>query len=94
SGRNDERRDSIDFLLLMANDPGFAGRPFQKATLRRIATLRKQFPRLPIGVDIGMNAKTIPLVRRAGASCAVAGSAIFGAEDPVAAYRGLVRAFT
>lgn len=84
---------SIDFLLVMSNDPGFSGRPFQRATLRRIAALRKRFPTLHIGVDIGVNATTAPLLRKAGATHITAASSIFGQPDPVQAYRALKRAF-
>lgn len=90
--RNDT--GSVDALLVMANEPGFSGRPFRASTLRRIAALRKKFPKLPIGVDIGVNLGTIPRIRRAGATYACAGSAIFGTPDPVAAYRALERAFS
>ncbi|MBI4434933.1 hypothetical protein HY635_03950 [Candidatus Uhrbacteria bacterium] len=85
--------DSVDFLLVMSNDPGFSGRPFRRATLKRIATLRKQFPKLPIGVDIGVDATTAPLLRAAGATHIAAASAVFSTPDPVAAYRALRRAF-
>lgn len=84
---------SIDFVLVMSNDPGFSGRPFRRATLKRIATLRRRYPKLHIGVDIGVSAKTAPLLRKAGATHIAAASAVFGATDPVAAYRALVLAF-
>lgn len=84
---------SIDFLLVMANNPGFSGRPFRRATLKRIETLRKRFPTLPIGVDIGVSAETAPLLRKAGATHIAAASAVFDAPDPVAAYRELKKAF-
>lgn len=85
--------EQINVLLVMANDPGFSGRPFRPTTLRRISALRERFPLLPIGVDIGMDERTIPLVRRAGASFACAGSAVFGSRDPAANYRRLVHAW-
>ena len=92
-GRGRVGQPSVDFLLVMGNDPGFSGRPFRRATLKRISTLRKQFPKLPIGVDIGVDLTTAPLLRRAGATHIAAASAVFGAKDPVTAYRALVRAF-
>ncbi|MBI4449487.1 hypothetical protein HY634_00325 [Candidatus Uhrbacteria bacterium] len=85
--------NAIDFVLVMGNDPGFSGRPFRRATLKRITALRKQFPKLPIGVDSGVNTSTAPLLRKAGATHVAATSAVFGAKDPVAAYRALKRAF-
>ncbi|MBI2482843.1 hypothetical protein HYV74_01535 [Candidatus Uhrbacteria bacterium] len=80
---------TVDDLLLMANAPGFAGRPFQRPTLRRVASIHRRYPKLPIGVDIGVDHITIPLLRAAGASRLIAGSAIFGQSDPVAAYHQL-----
>ncbi|MDO8425451.1 MAG: ribulose-phosphate 3-epimerase [bacterium] len=82
-----------DEVLLMANAPGFSGRPFLPKTLARIATLRSRAPELVIGVDIGVNLETAPQIAAAGATYAAAGSAIFDAEDPARAYRALVRAF-
>lgn len=84
---------SINFLLVMSNDPGFSGRPFRRATLKRIAALRKRYPKLHVGVDIGVNVATAPLLRKAGATHIAAASAIFGSDDPIAAYRALKRAF-
>ncbi|MDO8599066.1 MAG: ribulose-phosphate 3-epimerase [bacterium] len=84
---------AIDFVLVMANNPGFSGRPFRRATLTRIATLRKRFPKLPIGVDIGVNLENAPLLRKAGATHIAAASTIFGQPNPVAAFRALRRAF-
>jgi len=83
----------VDFILIMSNDPGFSGRPFRSATLKRITALRKRFPRLPIGVDIGVNTSTAPLLRRAGATHIAAASSIFTNENPTAAYRALQHAF-
>lgn len=82
----------IDFLLIMANAPGFSGRPFRRATLRRIIAIRRRHPQLAIGVDIGVNIATVPELVAAGANELIAGSAIFDAPDPIAAYRTLVRA--
>jgi ribulose-phosphate 3-epimerase len=84
---------NADIVLVLANAPGFAGRPFQSSTLRRIRALRAKFPKLTIGVDIGVNLKTAPRIRAAGASYVVAGSAIFNSKEPVRAYRTLQRAF-
>lgn len=93
-GRGRVGRPSVDFVLVMSNTPGFSGRPFRRATLKRIATLRKQFPNLPIGVDIGVDMTTAPLLRKAGATHIAAASAVFGAKDPVAAHRALKKAFS
>ncbi len=44
-----------------------------------------------IEVDGGIDPDTAPLIRAAGASLFVAGSAIFGASDPAAAYVAIAR---
>jgi ribulose-phosphate 3-epimerase len=44
---------------------------------------------LPIQVDGGIDAATVPAAAEAGATVFVAGSAIFGAEDPLAAARAI-----
>ncbi|MFH1430338.1 MAG: ribulose-phosphate 3-epimerase, partial [Candidatus Uhrbacteria bacterium] len=86
--------DIADLVLVMANEPGFSGRPFRKTTLRRIASLRRSFTETHIGVDIGVDLTTAPLLRKAGATHIAAASTIFGAADPVKAYRDLVRVFS
>lgn len=92
-GRGRVGQPSVDFILVMSNDPGFSGRPFRRATLKRIATLRKQFPRLPIGVDIGVSESTAPLLRKAGATYIAAASSVFESANPIAAYYTLQHAF-
>ena len=91
--RDDGKLSNVDAVLVLANVPGQYGRPFLPSTLRRIATLRKKFPSLPIGVDIGVNVETAPRIRAAGATFASVGSAILGQPNPAAAYSALVRAF-
>lgn len=87
------RRASIPEFLLMANAPGFSGRPFAPATLGRVRALRRVFPRCVIGVDIGVNARTIPRIARAGATYGAANSAIFNADHPAIAYATLRHLF-
>jgi pentose-5-phosphate-3-epimerase len=52
--------------------------------------LRRLLPeRVVIEVDGGIGAATLPLVREAGATWFVSASSIFGAPDPIGAYREL-----
>lgn len=69
---------------------GTQGQPFDTAVLERIKTLRDSYPSLIISIDGSVNAHTLPRLRDAGANRFVAGSAIFGATNPVAAYESLV----
>lgn len=83
--------DQIDLLLLMTVFPGFGGQSFMPEVVPKIATAAEAIARrgldLPIQVDGGIDDRTAPVVVEAGASVLVAGSAIFGAPDPVAAAR-------
>lgn len=74
----------IAFVQVMGNDTiGRQGMPLEKETvLAKIRAIRARFPKLPIGVDIGVNEKTLPHLCKAGAFRFVVGSAIFGALNP------------
>ncbi len=50
--------------------------------LPKVTALRDKYPDLPIEVDGGLSEKTIDQAADAGANVIVAGSAVFGAQDP------------
>jgi ribulose-phosphate 3-epimerase len=81
----------IDLLLLMTVHPGFGGQSFIADVVPKIAAAHEAIVagghRAVIQVDGGIDEDTAPIVARAGASVFVAGSAIFGADDPAAAAR-------
>jgi ribulose-phosphate 3-epimerase len=82
--------DELDYVNVLAVNPGFAGQSFIATTPGRIARLRDLLPeRVAIEVDGGISRETLPLARDAGARMFVSASSIFGAADPVAAYREL-----
>jgi ribulose-phosphate 3-epimerase len=82
-----------DLVLCMSIHPGYSGQQFMPEAIGRIARLRAALPAdVPIQVDGGIDEDTISGAREAGASLFVAGSAIFGAHDPAAAYRALAQA--
>jgi ribulose-phosphate 3-epimerase len=84
---------SIDLLLCMTVNPGWGGQSFIESSpdkVRRVRTLAG--PELPIQVDGGIGADTVALVEEAGATLFVAGSAVFGADDPAGAYRAIAQA--
>ncbi|MFO7310477.1 MAG: ribulose-phosphate 3-epimerase [Bacillota bacterium] len=85
--------DDVDLVLLMTVNPGFGGQKFLPAVLpkvRRLAAwLRLGGRRIHIEVDGGINTQTAPLAVEAGANVLVAGSAVFGAQDPRAVLRAL-----
>src|SRR5450432_1023452 len=85
----------FDMLLVMTVEPGFGGQEFIAAMMPKVARARK-FLRdsgapLWIQVDGGVAADTIEECARAGADVFVAGSAVYGADDPAAAVTALRR---
>lgn len=48
----------------------------------KVNALRERYPELNVEVDGGLSGKTIDTAAEAGANVIVAGSAVFGAEDP------------
>lgn len=76
----------LDMILVMTVEPGFGGQSFLEGQLETIAAIKemqKEYQHhCPIQVDGGINEKTAPLVKAVGAEVLVAGSAVFGAENP------------
>jgi len=80
----------LDYVNVLAVNPGFAGQGFIARTpdrVRRLAALLDG--RGLIQVDGGIGSATLPAARDAGAELFVSASSIFGSPDPVAAYREL-----
>jgi ribulose-phosphate 3-epimerase len=70
-----------DLILVMSVNPGFGGQSFIEASLWRIQTIADRVQKLGLStiveVDGGINEKTAPGVRDAGATALVAGTAVF-----------------
>jgi len=83
-------------VLLMSVNPGFGGQKFIRASLDKIRRMRALLDRAgstaPIEVDGGVDLSTIKDVVAAGATILVAGQAVFGTGDPVAAVAALRQA--
>jgi ribulose-phosphate 3-epimerase len=79
----------VDMLLLMTVEPGFGGQKFLDVVLPKIRRARELIGRhggrVWLQVDGGVDAGTIERCASAGADVFVAGSAVYGASDPVAA---------
>ncbi len=89
----EEHIEEIEFVQCMGIAKiGYQGEPFDERVLERINQLRVKYPNLTISVDGGVNQKTAPLLKAAGANRLVAGSAIFDAKDAGLAIRGLRKA--
>ncbi len=79
-----------DFVLVMSVNPGFGGQKFIPESLSKLRRARALLPpRMGLQVDGGMAADTIPAAVAAGARWVVAGSAVYGAEEPAAEFRRL-----
>jgi ribulose-phosphate 3-epimerase len=84
-----------DLVLCMSIHPGYSGQQFRPDSVDRIRRLRAAMPEsVRIQVDGGIDRETIGAAHAAGATLLVAGSAIFGQEDPAAAYGRLVQDVT
>jgi ribulose-phosphate 3-epimerase len=83
----------FDTLLVMTVEPGFGGQRFLAETLPKVRRARELVDtghlELLVEVDGGINADTIEQAAAAGADVFVAGSAVYGAEDPARAIAGL-----
>ncbi len=83
----------VDLVLLMSVNPGFGGQPFITNTLKKVRELRQLIDETGsnalIQVDGGVNATTGAALSEAGADVLVAGSYVFGAEDPLARIKTL-----
>jgi ribulose-phosphate 3-epimerase len=83
----------LDMLLIMTVEPGFGGQAFLDIMLPKIRRTRELISKhgleLWLQVDGGVSATTIERCAEAGADVFVAGSAVYGAEDPAEAVRAL-----
>jgi ribulose-phosphate 3-epimerase len=87
-----ELRGLADIVLCMTVNPGWGGQAFIESSPDKLARLARLAGEATIEVDGGIDAGTAGLVADAGASLLVAGSAVFGAEDPASAYKEIAAA--
>ena len=83
----------VDMVLVMTVEPGFGGQKFmehQLDTIREVrALIDKYDPSCQLEVDGGVGPANAKTVIEAGATVLVAGSAVYGAQDPAAAIAAL-----
>jgi ribulose-phosphate 3-epimerase len=83
----------FDTLLIMSVEPGFGGQSFMPEVLVKVAIARRLVDSgeltILVEIDGGVNEDTIEQAAAAGVDCFVAGSAVYGADDPAAAVRSL-----
>ncbi|MBM9467746.1 ribulose-phosphate 3-epimerase [Nakamurella sp. YIM 132084] len=84
-----------DTLLVMTVEPGFGGQSFMPEMLDKVRRARTMVDTghltVVVQVDGGINADTVAAAAEAGADCFVAGSAVYGAADPLRAVAALRR---
>jgi len=85
----EEILQDVEQVLIMTVNPGFGHQHFLPTTLPKIRRVRQKIEQIKPGCDLevdgGIDATTAPLVVEAGANVLVAGSAIFGDSEGVAA---------
>jgi ribulose-phosphate 3-epimerase len=87
-----ELRGYADIALCMTVNPGWGGQAFIEGSIDKVSRLAGIVGPAKIEVDGGVDATTAKPTAEAGASIFVAGSAVFGAGDPAAAYTEIATA--
>jgi ribulose-phosphate 3-epimerase len=78
-----------DTLLVMSVEPGFGGQEFMPEALDKVRLAKRHEIDVLVEIDGGINADTIEQAAAAGVDCFVAGSAVYGADDPARAVEAL-----
>ena len=85
--------EDVDLVLIMSVNPGFGGQKFIPHAVEKVRQLRNLIDstgsKALIEVDGGVNLSTGAELAKAGADILVAGSFVFGAEDPAATIKKL-----
>jgi ribulose-phosphate 3-epimerase len=83
----------LDLALCMSVNPGWGNQRLIQHSFAKLAELRSMLPKtVGIEVDGGVNAETARSVADAGANLLVAGTAVFGAAEPGAAFQQIAAA--
>jgi len=92
----DEALPFADYVLLMSVNPGFGGQKFIPTSLDKVRRLRRMIDERSletrIEIDGGIDKSNIAEIAAAGAEIIVAGTAVFGEDDPAHAVRELLNA--
>jgi ribulose-phosphate 3-epimerase len=87
-----ELRDYADLVLCMTINPGWGGQKLLDTSYDKLERLAPMVGTAAIEVDGGVDKDTAGPLAAAGAQLFVAGSAVFGADDPAAAYAEIAAA--
>jgi ribulose-phosphate 3-epimerase len=83
---------AVHHVLVMTVHPGFGGQEFMAEVVPKLRTIAAHSDGAIVEVDGGIDVATVPIVAEAGATCFVAGHAVFDQPDPVAAVESLRQA--
>jgi ribulose-phosphate 3-epimerase len=84
---------TLDLALCMSVNPGWGNQKLIPASIDKLARMRAALPEhVGLEVDGGVHSQTVASVADAGANLLVTGSAVFGSDDPGAAYREIAQA--
>jgi ribulose-phosphate 3-epimerase len=84
-----------DMILCMTVNPGWGGQAFLESSIAKLRRIRELVGDRPsVQVDGGIGAETAGRCAEAGATVFVAGTAVFGAEDPKAAVNAISTAIS
>jgi ribulose-phosphate 3-epimerase len=79
-----------DMILCMTVNPGWGGQAFLESSIDKLKRIRALIgPDVALEVDGGIGVETARRCAQAGATVFVAGTAVFGADDPVAAVKAI-----
>ena len=87
--------DILDYILIMSVSPGFGGQGFIEETLLKMKLINKMCinnnrrDQITLGVDGGVNIKTINKVYETGVDVTVVGSGLYKADDIIARFKEL-----
>jgi ribulose-phosphate 3-epimerase len=87
-----ELRGLADIVLCMTVNPGWGGQSFIETSPEKVERLAPLVGKAAIEVDGGVDTQTAAPLAAAGAQLFVAGSAVFGADNPAAAYSQIAAA--
>ncbi|WP_323958537.1 ribulose-phosphate 3-epimerase [Arthrobacter sp. JZ12] len=86
----------LDMVLIMTVEPGFGGQSFLESTLPKIRRTAEAVrgANLPVAIQVdgGITEETIVRAAEAGATVFVAGSSVYGTDDPAGAIAALRQA--
>ena len=85
--------DELDYVLLLAVNPGWSGQRLAESTGRRIAVLRELIGdrNVFVGIDGGVTKENVALVAAMGPDVIVTGSAVFDGKTPLDNARFMIK---